>query len=183
MHIAGKSILEMVAQEWYVLTAYFGTFILLEIRKYGERVAMHRVARHALWAASVVVVLHSIVAAAAMIRRSGLDFVVIDYALVMALTGSLVYLLGCMFEEAPEPAFASLVEASMSADWQPLERMLGPYLCVDFMFMGRSEQIHLYKHRDTRRYLNVAPDGTCFRYSAHGYQPIGLEEAIEHVFH
>ena len=106
MHIAGKSILEMVAQEWYVLTAYFGTFILLEIRRYGERIAMHRVARHALWAASVVVVLHSIVAAAAMIRRSGLDFVVIDYALVMALTGSLVYLLGCMFEEAPEPAGA-----------------------------------------------------------------------------
>ena len=67
---------------------------------------MYRVARHALWAASIVVVLHSIVAAAAMIRRSGLDFVVIDYALVMVLTGSLVYLLGCMFEEAPEPAGA-----------------------------------------------------------------------------
>ena len=83
-----------------------GTFILLEIRSYGERIAMHRVARHALWAASVVVVLHSIVAAAAMIRRSGLDFVVIDYLLVMALTGSLVYFLGCMFEEAPEPAGA-----------------------------------------------------------------------------
>jgi hypothetical protein len=106
MHITEKSILEVVAQEWYVLTAYLGTFILLEIRKYGERIAMHRVARHALWAASVVVVLHSIVAAAAMIRRSGLDFVVIDYALVMVLTGSLVYLLGCMFEEAPEPAGA-----------------------------------------------------------------------------
>jgi hypothetical protein len=105
MHIAGKSIVEMVAQEWYVLAAYFGTFILLEIRKYGEQVAMHRVARHALWAASVVVVLHSIVAAAAMIRRSGLDFAIIDYALVMILTGSLVYLLGCMFEKTPEPAF------------------------------------------------------------------------------
>ena len=86
-----------------MLTAYLGTFILLEIRRYGERIAMHRVARHALWAASVVVVFYSIVAAAAMIRRSGLDFVVLDYALVMVLTGSLVYLLGCMFEEAPEP--------------------------------------------------------------------------------
>jgi hypothetical protein len=106
MHIAGKSILEIVAQEWHVLTAYLGTFIRLEIRRYGERIATHRVARHALWAASVVVVLHSIVAAAAMIRRSGLDFVVIDYALVMVLTGSLVYLLGCMFEEVPEPAGA-----------------------------------------------------------------------------
>src|SRR6201996_1007355 len=106
MHIAGKSILEVVAQEWYALTAYLGTFILLEIRKCGERIAMHRIARHALWAASVVVVLHSIVASAAMIRRSGLDFVVIDCALVMTLTGTLVYLLGCMFEESPQPAFA-----------------------------------------------------------------------------
>ena len=76
----------------------------------------------------------------------------------------------------------ALTEASMSADWRPLERMLGPSLCVDVMFMGRSQQIHLYKHRDTRRYLNIAHDGT-FRYSAHGYQPIGLEEAIEYVFH
>jgi hypothetical protein len=106
MHIAERSFVEIVAQESYVLAAYFGTFVLLEIRKYGERIAMYRVARHALWAASIVVVLNSAVAAAAMIRRSGLDFAVIDYALVMVLTGSLVYLLGCMFEKAPQPAFA-----------------------------------------------------------------------------
>jgi hypothetical protein len=106
MHVIQKSFLEIVAQEWYVLVAYFGMFILLEIRKYGERIAMHRVARHALWAASIVVVLHSMVAAAAMIRRSGLNFVVIDYALVTTLTGCLVYLLGCLFEECPQPAFA-----------------------------------------------------------------------------
>jgi hypothetical protein len=105
MHIAGKSILETVAQEWYVLTAYLGTFILLEIRRYGERIAMHRVARHASWAASFVVVLHATIAVAAKIRRSGLNFPIIDYALVMTLTGSLLYLFGCMFEESPEPTF------------------------------------------------------------------------------
>ena len=77
----------------------------------------------------------------------------------------------------------ALTAASISGDWRPLERMLGTRRCVDFMFMGRSGQIHLYKHRDTRRYLNIALDGRCFRYSAHGYQPIGLEEAIERVFH
>jgi hypothetical protein len=70
----------------------------------------------------------------------------------------------------------------MSADWKPLEQMLGPFLCDAFMFMGRSEEIYLYKHRDTRRYLNIALDGTCFRYSPEGYQPIGLEEAIAHLF-
>jgi len=112
MHVVQRSFVEMVVQEWYVLAAYFGTFVLLEIRKYGERIAMHRIARHVLWAASVVVVLHSIVASAAMIRRSGLDFVVIDYALVMTLTGTLVYLLGCMFEESPQPAFARSLRRS-----------------------------------------------------------------------
>jgi hypothetical protein len=182
MHIAGKAILEMVTQGWYVLTAYFGTFILLEIRKYGKRIAMHRVARHALWAASVVVVLHSIVAAAAMIRRSGL------FRGYRLRTGDDSHWQPCVpsglhVRRSSGASGRALVEASMSADWQPLERMLGPSLCVDFMFMGRSEQIHLYKHRDTRRYLNIAPDGTCFRYSAQGYQPIGPEEAIEHVFH
>ena len=73
--------------------------------------------------------------------------------------------------------------ASISADWWPLERTLSTRRCVDFIFMGRSEQIHLYKHRDTRRYLNIALDRTCFRCSAHGYEPIRLEQAIEQVFH
>jgi hypothetical protein len=70
----------------------------------------------------------------------------------------------------------------MTPDWKPLEQMLGPELCRNFMYMGRSEQqIHLYKHIDTRRYLNIGPDGTCFRYSSSGYVPIGTLEAIEHV--
>lgn len=70
----------------------------------------------------------------------------------------------------------------MTSEWEPLERMLGSDLCRDFMFMGRSEKIYLYKHVDTRRYLNIDLTGTCFRYSLEGYQPIGLEEAVEHVF-
>jgi hypothetical protein len=68
------------------------------------------------------------------------------------------------------------------AEWEPLERMLGPYLCAQFMFMGRSADIHFYKHIDTRRYLNVDSTGTCFRYSADGYQPVDLDEAIGHLF-
>jgi hypothetical protein len=105
MHFVERSLVEMAAKEWYLLAAYFGIFVLLEFRKYGERMATHCVVRHALWAASVVILLHSIVAAVAMIGRTGLDFFVIDYALVMAFTGSLVYLLGCIFEQAPQPAF------------------------------------------------------------------------------
>ena len=70
----------------------------------------------------------------------------------------------------------------MSGEWVPLEQMLGPALCQHFMFMGCSEKIHLYKHIDTRRYLNVDRTGNCFRFSSRGYQPIELEEAIAHVF-
>lgn len=105
MHVVERSFIEALAQEWYVLAAYFGTFVLLEVRKHGERIAMHRVTRHALWSASVVVVVHSLVAAAAMVRKQAVDFVVIDHALVMALTGALLYLLGRMFEKCPQPAF------------------------------------------------------------------------------
>jgi hypothetical protein len=70
----------------------------------------------------------------------------------------------------------------MNADWKPLELSLGSSLCPEFMFMGRSEEVHLYKNKYTKRYLNIAPDGTCFRYLGGAYQKIGLEEAMEHVF-
>jgi ABC-type xylose transport system permease subunit len=108
MHAIGRSFIETVAQEWYVLAAYFGMFVLLEVRRRGERVAMHRVTRHAIWAAATIVVAHALMAAATMIRRQGVDFIVIDYVLVMVLTGSILFLLGRMFEEVPEPAFASV---------------------------------------------------------------------------
>jgi hypothetical protein len=105
MHFVEKSLTESAAQEWYVLAAYFAIFILLEVRKYGAGMEMHRAARHALWAASAVLLLRSILAAAAIIRSTGLNFVAIDYAPVMILAASLVYFLGCMFEQAPQPAF------------------------------------------------------------------------------
>ena len=106
MHMNTRLFIESVAQEWYVLCAYLATFVLLEIRKYGEKIAMHRVVRHALWAASVVICLHAAAASATMIHRTGFDFVVLNYTLVMALMGSIVYLLGRMFEQVPSPAYA-----------------------------------------------------------------------------
>jgi hypothetical protein len=76
-------------------------------------------------------------------------------------------------------------------EWSLLEKLLGPSQCKHFMYMGVSksvlhrggwEQLRLYKHIDTRRYLNLAEDGTCFRYSEGGYTPISAEVAIEHAF-
>ena len=68
------------------------------------------------------------------------------------------------------------------ADWQPLERMLGVDCCESFMFMGCVGEIRLYKNIWTRRYLNLGPDGTCFRHTEGGYVPICRQAAINHVF-
>lgn len=50
----------------------------------------------------------------------------------------------------------------MEANWRPLERRLPPARCAGFMFMGRVNGIYLYKHRVTRRYLNLSEDGRAF---------------------
>ncbi len=70
----------------------------------------------------------------------------------------------------------------MTTDWAPLEQVLGPKLCEHFMFMGRSGELYLYKHIETRRYLNVDAEGRCFRYTRNGYDPEELRRAIVHVF-
>jgi hypothetical protein len=70
----------------------------------------------------------------------------------------------------------------MSSEWTPLEQMLGPELCEQFMYMGRSGEIYLYKHIDTRRYLNLDAAGQCFRYTGNGYEPEELAKAVAHVF-
>ena len=70
----------------------------------------------------------------------------------------------------------------MTPDWAPLEQVLGPKLCESFMYMGRSGELYLYKHIDTRRYLNLDVEGKCFRYTGAGYEPEELGRAIVHVF-
>ena len=70
----------------------------------------------------------------------------------------------------------------MSWEWTPLEQMLGPELCERFMFMGRSAEIYLYKHIDTRRYLNLDAQGQCFRYTGKGYEPEERVIAVARVF-
>ena len=102
MHFTLERVIELLAQEWYVLCAYFAIFVLLEVRRNGEQIAMHRVVRHALWAASFVILLHAAMVSEVLIRRTGFDFRVFDYVMVMCLTGTTVYLLGEMFEEVPK---------------------------------------------------------------------------------
>jgi hypothetical protein len=68
-------------------------------------------------------------------------------------------------------------------NWRPLEKVLTPGDCEDFMYMGRTGEIELYKHRWTRRYLNISSDGERFyRLGRDEYVEISRGEAIEHVF-
>jgi hypothetical protein len=51
--------------------------------------------------------------------------------------------------------------------WKPLEDLavrrpeIKP---AEFMFMGMVDEIHVYKHINTRRYINVHPNGNTFAY-------------------
>jgi hypothetical protein len=47
-------------------------------------------------------------------------------------------------------------------NWRPLEMALASRDCEDFMYMGRTGEIELYKHRWTRRYLTISSDGGRF---------------------
>ena len=68
-------------------------------------------------------------------------------------------------------------------DWKPLEGVLSRQTCADFMYMGHADGIVLYKHRDTRRYLNIdAVTGRFFQYNDGDYTEINQGQAIEHVY-
>lgn len=110
MHFTLQGIVEVFAQEWYVFCAYSAIYVLLEVRRHGEQIAAHRVVRHALWAASFVILLHAAVVSEVLIRRTGINFRVFDYVMVMCLTGTTIYLLGEMFEEVPKAVEAKAEE-------------------------------------------------------------------------
>jgi hypothetical protein len=68
-------------------------------------------------------------------------------------------------------------------DWKPLEGVLSSRDCSCFMYMGITSGIVLYKHRDTRRYLNIGSEtGRFYRYADGDYIEIDREQAIEYVY-
>jgi hypothetical protein len=68
-------------------------------------------------------------------------------------------------------------------DWKALEGVLSPEDCADFMYMGHAGGIALYKHCDTRRYLNIdAAPGRFYRYTDGDYIEIDRKQAIDHVY-
>jgi hypothetical protein len=68
-------------------------------------------------------------------------------------------------------------------NWRPLERVLSPDECSEFMYMGRAGEIELYKHYVTRRYLNIGREAQIFyRYSEGKYVEVTQAEALDHVY-
>ena len=68
-------------------------------------------------------------------------------------------------------------------DWRPLENALPSEFCEDFMFMGKAGDIVLYKHRITRRYLNIdAVTGKFYRYTNGQYVEIDRRQAFDSVY-
>jgi len=68
-------------------------------------------------------------------------------------------------------------------NWRPLEKVLSLGDCENFMYMRRTGEIELYKHRWTRRYLNISSDGGRFyRLVGNAYIEISSGEAVEHVY-
>lgn len=67
-------------------------------------------------------------------------------------------------------------------NWAPLEMVLSPMECEDYMHMGCAGDIELYKHRFTRRYLNISSDGRRFyRFHDGIYVEISSQSALDHV--
>ena len=77
------------------------------------------------------------------------------------------------------------IEASITVgepNWTPLELVFPAGELEDFMYMGRSGEIELYKHCITRRYLNISADGQRFyRYFDGTYVEITRAVALDHV--
>ena len=68
--------------------------------------------------------------------------------------------------------------------WLPLKKMIPEELLDDWMYMGmQGVDIYLYKHRDTRKYLNIDTKGQCWMYNANLgiYQPIDALTALEEI--
>ena len=67
-------------------------------------------------------------------------------------------------------------------NWTPLELAVPARELQNFMYMGRAGEIELYKHRLTRRYLNIGRDSHKFyRYLDGKYVEIAQTAALERV--
>lgn len=69
-----------------------------------------------------------------------------------------------------------------ASKWKPLEDLLGPSYCAEFMYMGRDQErgFEMYKHIGSRRYLIIDPatGDTYRRVSGNDWSKVPTGEAI-----
>ncbi|NLV16042.1 MAG: hypothetical protein GXY50_02360 [Syntrophomonadaceae bacterium] len=74
-----------------------------------------------------------------------------------------------------------MAEKALS-NWEPLMNTLMGL----FMFMGcatfKGDQIYLYKHIWTRRYLNLDGKGQAYQFENGVYKPVSMPDALSHAF-
>ena len=67
-------------------------------------------------------------------------------------------------------------------NWIPLELAVPACELDDFMYMGHAGEIELYKHRITRRYLNIGRNSNKFyQYLDEQYVEVTQAAALERV--
>ena len=70
----------------------------------------------------------------------------------------------------------------MEPNWKPLEEKLGRARCVGFMYMGRLNGIHLYKHGIVRIYLALDDRGQCYKYGGNSQcEPTNFETELGRI--
>jgi len=92
----------LLAQQWSILSAYVAVLAVFQFRNRHLALNMARVARHAVWAAGLVVTVHSLSEEAKPVAFEGRVFADTVHVLVTVLLGALLYQLGCLFEEKEE---------------------------------------------------------------------------------
>ena len=66
-------------------------------------------------------------------------------------------------------------------DWKPLEQLVGPEGCGEFMWMWNESGIQFYKHIGTRRYLLLDSEGRCYQRGASGLKLADVHAELKRV--
>lgn len=66
-------------------------------------------------------------------------------------------------------------------NWKPLELLLGPSGCENFMWMWREAGIEFYKQIRTRRYVLLDSQGQCYRRGPNRLELTDVQAELERV--
>ncbi|MGA3328964.1 MAG: hypothetical protein ABSF45_31325 [Terriglobia bacterium] len=66
-------------------------------------------------------------------------------------------------------------------NWKPLEHLVGPEGCGQFMWMWQEKGSEFYKHICTRRYLLLDSAGRCYQRGPNGLMPADVHAELKRV--